>query len=350
MLLNRQQLIAAGAVLVAVVLGLLTLAWRSPDGYEIVTADVTFATGIAVDGHDNVYVTSRDSQAVYKIDKTGRAAVLAGHAVHGGDADGQGASARFLFPAKLVIGRDGTLYVPTEIDLFASTHTPGRMRTMRGVVRTISPDGRVGTVAATNSASLAPQVKDIAPFWPLTALAIDRADKLYLAELYKPIVQTIAPSGRVSTLVKDSLDAAADPVGTQQPEGIAVNSTGEAYFSYRHAVFRIARGGAVTVFAGTPGVCKPDDGAGAAAGLCDPGAMAFDHRDNLYVIDGYIRVRKITPGGAITTIASAGINPGPGVLALPDKVWPLRAVAINQRGDLYLAGVAVLRIPASPLP
>jgi hypothetical protein len=117
-----------------------------------------------------------------------------------------------------------------------------------------------------------------------------------------------------------------------QPWGVAADSTGNVYFSdqYYLQVFRVDQNGIVTVYAGTgaPGSAG-DSGKATAAQLRLPGMLATDPAGNLYIADiGNGNIRKVTPDGAISTVASVG---GDGV-------------ALDTKGNLYVSGGYAVRI------
>lgn len=69
-----------------------------------------------------------------------------------------------------------------------------------------------------------------------------------------------------------------------------------------HRIRKITPAGVVTTFAGS-GVNGNADGTGLAAEFSNPVAITSDSSDNLYVLHG-TRLRKITPAGVVTTVAT----------------------------------------------
>jgi sugar lactone lactonase YvrE len=116
----------------------------------------------------------------------------------------------------------------------------------------------------------------------------------------------LAPTWLVSTLSQ----GATGPAPESDPRrGVAVASDGSVYFSDRdnHKILRISSFGSVTEFAGS-GVAGFADGVGSAAAFDHPAGLAMDAADNLYVADEYNhRIRKITPGGEVSTLAGSGV-------------------------------------------
>ena len=95
------------------------------------------------------------------------------------------------------------------------------------------------------------------------------------------------------------------------PSGVAVDAAGNVYFADRMAnvIQRIDPQGNVTSFAGS-GVGGDADGPAGVAEFSSPRGLAVDSAGNVYVADsGNNRVKKIDPGGNVTTLAGDG-TPG----------------------------------------
>ncbi|HEX3387079.1 MAG TPA: hypothetical protein VHS53_17890, partial [Mucilaginibacter sp.] len=70
----------------------------------------------------------------------------------------------------------------------------------------------------------------------------------------------------------------------------------------------ITPGGLLTVIAGNANIAGYADGQGAAAVFNNPGEMAIDGSGNIYIADeGNNVIRKVTPGGTVTTFAGTGV-------------------------------------------
>jgi hypothetical protein len=81
------------------------------------------------------------------------------------------------------------------------------------------------------------------------------------------------------------------------------------YFSTFTQVYRLEATGSVTLIAGAPGFPSAvgDGGPAIAAKLSNPSSLAFDAAGNLYITEPFdSRVRKVTPQGTITTFAGNG--------------------------------------------
>lgn len=125
------------------------------------------------------------------------------------------------------------------------------------------------------------------------------------------------------------------------PQGIAVDGGGSVYVadSGNNTICKIDSVGTVTLLAGQPGVSGSADGVGTNALFNQPSAMAVDLLTNLYVADfANDTVRKISPSGAVTTIAGcagvAGSNNGLGTNALFSHP---AGVAVDTLGNVYVS-------------
>lgn len=101
--------------------------------------------------------------------------------------------------------------------------------------------------------------------------------------------------------------------GFDTPRGIAAAPDGSIYVadSGDHTIRRILPGGQVTTVAGLAGVPGSSDGFGPAARLNTPSGLDVDAEGNVYIADtGNHIIRKLTPDGVLRTIAGAAGQPG----------------------------------------
>ena len=129
----------------------------------------------------------------------------------------------------------------------------------------------------------------------------------------------------------------------QLPRGMTADTNGNLYIADTNnkRVRRITPGGIISTFAGNWTTGFPGDGVPALqASFSSPTAVAFDPlTGDLYIMDsGNNRVRKVAPNGIITTIA------GDGATTFRGDGGPATAASINPGGGpagLLWTGVAL---------
>jgi sugar lactone lactonase YvrE len=209
--------------------------------------------------------------------------------------------------------------------------------TFNNRIRKIAPGGAVTSLAA-------------AEYNRPVGVAVDAAGNVYVGDTFNNRIRKIAPDGAVTTLAGaagTTLGGAvthgfADGTGTaakfDSPQGVAVDAAGNVYVgdSKNHRIRKITPSGAVTTLAGsTLGFA---DGTGTAAKFSNPNGVAVDAAGNVYVGDwGNHRIRKIAPDGAVTTLAGStagfadSIDSGNAQFNFPS------GVAVDAAGIVYVA-------------
>lgn len=201
-------------------------------------------------------------------------------------------------------------------------------------VHLLAGDGQDG---ALDGAALASRFSD--PY----GVAIGPRGAIYVADGGEANrIRVVQPDGAVSTLAGGK-EGFVDGLGTaaafNTPSAIALDHLGNLYVADtgNHAIRRIAPGGAVTTLAGngSPGYA---DGIGRAAQFNGPVGIAVDDAGIVYVADTYNdRIRRIAPDGTVTTLAGTGkpnLFDGPGTAAAFDTP---SALAVDHDGNLYIA-------------
>ena len=117
-----------------------------------------------------------------------------------------------------------------------------------------------------------------------------------------------APAAFRSGGAYDGDGAAATKAHLNFPEGITFDRNGILFISDtdNHVIRKVAADGTISTYAGTGGQpgFSGDGGQAASAKLNYPKNIIFDASNNLYIADAYNHsVRKVTPGGLITTFA-----------------------------------------------
>ena len=295
-------------------------------------ARFTFPTGVAVDDAGNVYVADQANGTIRKITAAGVVITLAGAAGAFGSVDDTGAAARFFAPSSVAVDGAGNVYVTDQGNC---------------TIRKITPAGVVTTLAGTpHMPGSADGTGAAARFHFPTGVAVDGTGNVYVADRGNDTIRKITAAGVVTTLagtagVAGSADGTGAAARFNFPAGVAVDGTGDVYVADQgnDTIRKITPQGAVTTLAGTAGVGGRNDGTGSAAQFFVPTGVTVDSAGNVYVADqGNTTVRKITPAGAVTTLAGTpgrrGSADGTGAAA---RFHRLSSVAVDSTGTVYVA-------------
>ncbi|HUA58933.1 MAG TPA: hypothetical protein VML19_09280 [Verrucomicrobiae bacterium] len=154
------------------------------------------------------------------------------------------------------------------------------------------------------------------------------------------------PVYRIDTVAGSSLSGDGGPATSAELgsiQGIAIDHLGNLYLSDtdNHRIRKVSPGGIITTIAGT-GIAgfSGDGGPAASAQLNLPYGLAADLAGNLYIADlGNNRVRRIAPDGTISTIAGGGAlaSVSEGDAAANSQLLTPRNVAVDAAGSLYIS-------------
>ena len=268
---------------------------------------------------------------------------LAGQVLVIGSANGTGTNAQFSYPSGVAIDSFGNIYVADFSNDTIRKITPA------GVVTT--PYGQAGVAGSTDNTGTA------ARFNTPNSVATDSANNLYVADSGNNTIRKITSTGVVSTLAGRAgrTGSTDSTIGSSarfnSPQGVAVDSAGNVYVADagNNTIRKVTPAGAVTTLAGTAGTAGYADGTGAAARFNGPLSVAVDSSGNVYVADIYnFVVRKISTAGAVTTpYGQAGVPgrlDGIGTGALFNA--PV-GVAIDSANNLYITDSQIPPITTS---
>ena len=271
--------------------------------------------GIKLDAAGNAYLADSGNNTIRKIAPGGVMTTLAGTAGVAGSADLNGTSATFSFPMDLALDSAGNIFVADNNNSTIRKIDPlGNVTTFAGQTGNFGYGDGTGTGAIFNS----PQ-----------GIAVDTADNLYVTDWGNYVIRMITPQGVVTTYagiagIMGSVDSAGGLPTFSSPFGIIADTAGNLYVSeiYNNTIRKIAPGGVVTTLAGTAGVNGNADGLGAAASFLSPAYLTLDGQGNLLVAD-YTDIRRISQAGQVTTVVGTALpgltlpGPLPASLATP---------------------------------
>jgi sugar lactone lactonase YvrE len=294
-------------------------------------AQFQYPTGVAVDGSGNVYVADVENDTIRKVTQGGVVTTIAGAVELTGFVNGAGTASEFDFPYDVAVDTNGNVYVA---DLYNFT------------VRKITPGDVVSTLAGSPGEGYADGTGPAAQFWYPTDMALDGSGNLYVADNDNCTIRMVTPSGAVTTLAGTPGNVGnADGTGAgaqfNYPYGVARDSAGNLYVSDQsgQTIRKITPGGVVTTLAGSPGMSGDANGTGSAATFYYPSGIAVDGSGNVYVSEERnFDIRKITPAGVVTTLAGTSGSIGSADGTGPAAQFNLPAgIAIDGSGNLYVA-------------
>lgn len=308
------------------------------DGGQAASAALNHPRGLAVDSNGAVYVSDVDNLRVRRISPSGIISTIAGNGIMGNSGDGGLAvNASLGDLTALALDSSGNLYIADAHNMCVRKVTPGGIiTTVAGTngVQGFSGDGGPATSARLN----------------VPASVMFSGGNLYIADSSNQRIRRVSATGTITTIAGNSMTEGfsgdfgpAANASLAFPLGMAMDSLGNLYFADggNNRVRRITPGGVITTFAGNgSGGFSGDAGPATAASLNIPEDVAFDGAGNLLIADtGNNRVRKVDSSGLISTVAGTGVNgfSGDGGLAtqaMLDFPW---GVAAGVTGSIYIA-------------
>lgn len=300
---------------------------------------------ITHDSDGTLYVADAGARTIRKIDQNGNVTTFAGAGGDVGYLDAQGTAARFNFPVALDIDETGNVYVSDK----------GNQR-----IRKITPDGRVSTLAGSTAGYQEGQ-GGTAQFNCFEGICATGGN-VYVADRDNYRIRRIDASGTTSTLAGNGqnycggtllnailnrpLEVIEDSgslvfmdyfgirktnngqVSTLQDEtehesyGVTgANGRYYYFFDGSNVIYCLENGTPRTV-AGS-GTSAYIDGQGTSAAFKSISDLAMDAQGNLVILDGN-RVRKMTPEGTVSTIATSEIFNS------------LCALSVDVQGNIYV--------------
>ncbi|MDH5353609.1 MAG: hypothetical protein OEY09_04110 [Gammaproteobacteria bacterium] len=154
----------------------------------------------------------------------------------------------------------------------------------------------------------------IATLYNPLGISVDKEGDIYIVDNKARTIRKISKDGNVLTIAGISGESSHQdgPVAIasfSRPHDTAVDSIGNIYVTdfWDHTIRKIGLDSTVTTLAGSPDVEGYVDGVGSDSLFNVPLGITIDRMDNIYVADRYNHViRKITPRGKVTTYAGAG--------------------------------------------
>ncbi|WP_461075288.1 NHL repeat-containing protein [Spirosoma flavus] len=359
------------------------IAGYNGDGILATTAQLNSPLGVALDGNGNILIADRYNQRIRKVSPDGMISTIAGNGIAGFSGDGgQASNAKLNAPYTVATDISGNLFIADVSN--------NRIRKVRpdGVINTIagngfdqySGDGGPATNAQLNYPNAVgidgngnlyiadtgnDFIRKVTPggiissvtyFDLATGIAIDGNNIPIVADYGNHFIGKVSPGGYVAVVAGNRSPGYSGDGGPAtnaqlaQPYGVAADGNGNFYIADQanNRIRKVNSAGIINTIAGngTRGF-SGDGGTATAAQLDLPCAVAVDGNGNIYISDRVNqRIRKVTPGGIISTIAGNGIQGygGDGGLATNAQLNDPYGIAVDGSGNLYIAETGNHRI------
>ncbi len=256
----------------------------------------------------------------------------------GGNGLGDGAAATAATlqqPSGVAVDSAGNIYIADGQDQrVRKVNAAGVITTFAGTGnRDFSGDGSQAANAGLNQPS---------------SVAVDSSGNVYIADRLNHRVRKVTPTGIISTFAGNGTagfagdGGAAGSANLNSPSVVAVDSSGNLYIAdtNNRRIRKVTPGGTISTYAGNGnGNFSGDGGSALSAGIPAPAGLAFDSSGNLYVSDSSNRVRKITASGVISTFAGSGGtgSAGDGGAATSATLSTPAGLAVDAAGNLYIS-------------
>jgi sugar lactone lactonase YvrE len=186
-------------------------------------------------------------------------------------------------------------------------------------------------------------------------LAVDAAGNVFVADNGSARVRRVAPTGTITTVAGTGTPGFSGDGGAATGaqlsgdiKGLAVDTAGNLFIvdSQNNRIRKVTPGGTITTVAGSGRSGFGGDGGPATlAALQTPTSVALGGDGTLYVMD-YTRLRMVSPAGTITTVAGDGTFTvaGEGIPAATAPVGISFGVALDNAGNVYFSELMNRRV------
>jgi sugar lactone lactonase YvrE len=312
----------------------------SGDGGPAASAQVGYANDLTLDIGGNLYIADSNNYRVRKI-SGGVITTVAGNGTFGYSGDGGPAvSAQISYVNGIAVDGSGNLYI-------ADTGNYRVRKVSGGVIATVAGNGTYG-YSGDGGPAVSAQINYA------NDVGVDSSGNLYIADSANNVIRRV--SGGIITTFAGNRNICCDPgdgglatnATLSGPTGVASDSTGNIYIADAgNNRIRKVSGGFINTIAGNGfSSFSGDSGQASTAQISSPSALAVDNSNNLYISDsGNNRVRMVSPGGIISTIAGGGTQgAGDGGPATSATLNYPRGIAVDGSHSVYVQeGSGLLR-------
>jgi len=299
------------------------------DGGLAINAELNNPSGVSIALDGSLYIVDLQNSRIRRVSPMGVITTVVGNGQQSNTGDGGLAvNASLIQPNSVVVAHDGSFYI-----------------TSSGLVRKVTPDGIINTVAGNDlgnySGDGGPAVQAQLYYPGSTVVAPDGS--IYFTDNSNNRVRKISSDGIITTIAGNGVQGHSGDGGpaTQaeidSPQGITLGSDSSIYFADSSYIRKVSSDGIITTIAGNGVQGHSGDGGPATQAEIVGYDLAFGPDGSLYVTD-YDRVRKIDTNGIISTIAGGNCcNLGDGGPATSASISRARGVAVGPNGSIYIS-------------
>src|ERR1700691_1814011 len=218
-----------------------------------------------------------------------------------------------------------------------------------GIITTVAGNGN-GGFSGDGGPATAAEVGDP------SGRGVDASGNLFIADFNGNRIRKVSASGVITTVAGNGTIAFSGDGGPaasaslNHPYGVAVDASGNLFIAdtYNSRIREVSASGIITTVAGNGASGFSGDGGPAtSASLNQPYCVTVDASGNLFIADnGNSRIREVSSGGMITTVAGNGDLgfSGDGGPATSASFWDVFGIAVDALGNLFNAGAMNNRI------
>lgn len=314
-----------------------------PDGSPATSTPLFSPYGLSLDASGNLLVAESEGNSILKISPAGALNRIVGQrGLSGALTLRQTAATTDLNrPVDVVVNAAGDMLVATQ-----NWHRVLRI-TAAGVVTTFA-----GTGAAESGGDGGPATQGLLN--QPQGLAVDSTGNVYIADTENDQVRKVGTAGVIERLAGQNQagyrgdNGPANASLLNRPPAVAVDSSGAVIFADfgNSRVRKITAAGVISTVAGNGGGASAASGVGATTvGIGNPTGVAVDAANNIYIVISN-RIRRVTPDGTMTTIAGTGVAgfSGDGGLATLAQIAGATRLAVAPDGRIFISDSANQRI------
>jgi hypothetical protein len=310
----------------------------SGDSGQATSATFASPSAVAYDASGNLYIADRDNHVVRMVSPAGIVTTVAGTGQPGFGGDNGAATSAYLdSPSGVAVDASGNLYI-------ADSHNQRVRIVSNGQITTVAGNGTAGFVGDGSSATAAELSLP-------NAVAVDTSGNLYIADTNNHRIRKVS-SGTITTIAGSGEEffsgdgGSATAAALDSPTGVAVDTAGNLYIADRlnHRVRMVSPGGTISTIAGSgsasfSGSFGGDGASATQAVLAKPSGVVTDAAGNIYIADSdNHRLRQVS-NGVIATVAGTGDqgfggDNGPAAQAVLNTP---RSLAVDASGNLAIA-------------